>query len=91
MRRAKYFSYESFLKLHYFGTFLGLIPANQMDFSEQSIYRQVVVAESFLVMVWTTLSQLILMLSWDNEMSVGSDFTLRHINKSTWAISQIDS
>jgi hypothetical protein len=43
-------------------------------------------ADSSIVMVQMTLPQIVLELSWDNENSASSDFTLQHRNKSAGAI-----
>jgi hypothetical protein len=48
-------------------------------------------ADSSIVMVQMTLSQIVLELSWDNENSASSDFTHQHRNKSAdiWQIEQV--
>jgi hypothetical protein len=47
----------------------------QIDFSQQSIYRRIGAADLFFGDCFrTTLSQLVLMLSWDNKMPASSTF-----------------
>jgi hypothetical protein len=68
-------------------TFLGLVPAD-LDRLFVTVHLPPnggggLVFRTF----WTTLSQLVMELSWDNETPGSSDFNLRHRNKSARAIS----